>query len=102
MTSLQRKLVRASSHRTGKKIESERPQPTVILETGYKVLHPTKGWRTVSYARAEAQTRMAQLLDNFVPRRQSRAPRSDHAGINRHTGKPHEHHREIARQKAAG
>lgn len=98
MTSLQRKLVRAACHRTGAKIENDRPQPTVMLDYGYCVLHPTRGWRRISYARVEAQRRMAQLLDNVVPRRQNRAPQSDHAGINRHTGKPHEHRRAIARQ----
>lgn len=100
MTSLQRKLVRAACHRTGVKIESDRPQPTKIEDSYYLVLHPTRGWKRVSDKRLFAQQKMARLLDNIVPRRANRAPRSDHAGINRHTEKPHEHRREIARRAA--
>lgn len=98
MTSLQRKLVRAASHRIGKKVENDRQQPTIIMGSGYYVLHATRGWRWIRYARAEAQQRMAHLLDNFVDSRKGRTPRSDHAGVNRHTNKPHLHSREIARR----
>ena len=38
------------------------PQPTIITETGYRTLHPTKGWRVVSNRRIAAQQQMARLL----------------------------------------
>lgn len=39
------------------------PQPVIYRETGYLVLHPTKGWKTISYRRYAAQMRMAQILE---------------------------------------
>ena len=57
MTSLQRKMSRKHGWR------SERPQPTIFNEDGgYTTLHPTKGWRTVSAQRVEAQKRMMNLV----------------------------------------
>ncbi|MBB5985989.1 hypothetical protein [Sphingobium lignivorans] len=77
-----------------------RPQPTRIGETGYQTLHPTRGWKKVSYKRAKAQQLMGMMLDRATKGvRKTLSPRSDSAHINRHTGKPHEGAREKAKRR---
>lgn len=39
------------------------PQPTIVTDTGYHTLHPTKGWRYVSIRRLAAQQKMEELLN---------------------------------------
>lgn len=97
MTSFQRQLNRKAAKRTGKAIENTNTQPTRELGTHYAVLHPTRGWKVISYARARAQAAVAYIKDRYLSGRKEIAKRTDSASINRHTGKPHEHKREIAR-----
>lgn len=42
--------------------ESPAQQYRAMPDGGYAVLHPTKGWRSVSPRRLRAQKRMAELL----------------------------------------
>lgn len=45
-------------------------QPTITLKDGgYKTLTPTKGWRTLRFARLAAQMVIARVLDRVVARK---------------------------------
>jgi hypothetical protein len=99
MTSFQRQLQRAARRRAGLSLENHREQPSHLQGDGYLVLHPTRGWKRVSYLRARAQQKLAQLLDRVVARYRKNAKRSTSAAINRHTGKPHTATREKAKQR---
>lgn len=61
MTSIARKLQRAFERRSGL-AQNDRPWLTEVSETNYRLLHPTRGWRTVSNKRVFARQKMAELL----------------------------------------
>lgn len=61
MGGLTRKIRRAYAKRGGKEWQSKET-PFRHDRSGYSALHPTKGWRRISFKRLEAQRRMAQLL----------------------------------------
>lgn len=61
MGSIARSMKRAAYKRTGREWPS-RTQATVITDRGYLTLHPTRGWKLVSYARVNAQARMNEIL----------------------------------------
>lgn len=60
---------------------------------------PTLGWIRFSAARLAAQRTLAALLDHVMPDRPERTAREKSGHINRHTGKPHQHQREMARRQ---
>lgn len=73
-----------------------RPLP----DGGYEVLIPPHGWQRFSFRRLRAAQRMAQMLDHVMSTMgRPVRPRSASASINRRTGKPHKHEREIARRQ---
>ena len=59
--SLKRNLRKAHGL-TGKYIANGGEQPVRIDDQGYDVLHPTRGWKRISYRRLAAQQRMATML----------------------------------------
>ena len=61
MTSITRKMRRASDRRNAKEWPTRQPV-TVVNEDHYLVLNPTKGWQRYSNKRVWAQHRMAQML----------------------------------------
>lgn len=71
MSSFTRRLGRNIARRAATKDQiadhrAAKTQPTIVREAHYLVLHPTRGWRRVSYRRASAQQAMAYIL---TPRR---------------------------------
>lgn len=62
MTSIARRLTRAAIHKRGGKPETK-PQVTIVTDTGYMTLRPTKGWFSMSNRRVAAQTVVAAILD---------------------------------------
>ena len=95
LRNIQRKYQRRADKYEGQ------PQQTRLVKGGYETCHPTRGWKRISFARYEAQRKLAMLLDNAPWHRSRKAVKPDvPASINRRTGKPHKREREMARRRA--
>lgn len=66
MTGIARQLNRAFARHKGVKIESK-PHHVDVQVGHYNVLHPTRGWKRVSYARLEAQRKMQEIFAGRSP-----------------------------------
>lgn len=95
--SLTRAIRRAAFRKQGREWTGK-TVPHRVDDYGYVALHPTRGWRSVSAKRLYAQRAMAEMLDHVLPAFVRRSKPFDPA-LNRHTGKPHQHAREIARNQ---
>lgn len=70
MSSLLRRIQRkAQRKRAG---YEPNPQYTEVHETGYLTLHPTKGWKRLSYARVAARDAVLAIRNRVLPERRKR------------------------------
>lgn len=71
MSSLLRTIHRRSERRRWD--YEPKPQATKVEETGCTTLHPTKGWKRVSYARLRARELIMSIHNRVSPRRAKKA-----------------------------